>query len=97
MEGGEHGEACAGGVLECGLDNVVHSVALHFLSAHGREGVAYAGKEQTEIFVDFGARAYGGTRIATRDFLLYGDGGRQAFYVVTLGLVHSSEKLSRIG
>ena len=93
----EHGEARAGGVPQGGGDNVVGAVAAHFLAAHRRVGMSHAGEEQTEIFVDFGARADGGTRVVRLDFLFYSDGRRQPFDVVALGLVHAPEKLAGVG
>ena len=96
-QGSEHGEARAGGVAEGGGDNVVGAVAAHFLAAHGRVGVSYAGEEQAEIFVDLGACADGGTRVVRLDFLLNSDGRRQSFDVVALGLVHAAEKLAGVG
>ena len=96
-QGSEYGEARAGGMAEGGGDNVVGAVAAHFLAAHGRVGVSYAGEEQAEIFVDLGARADGGTRVVRLDFLLNSDGRRQSFDVVALGLVHAAEKLAGVG
>ena len=93
----EDGEARAGGVAEGGGDNIVGAVATHFFAAHRRVGMSHAGEEQTEIFVDFGARADGGTRVVRLDFLLNSDGRRQPFDVVALGLVHAPEKLAGVG
>ena len=59
--------------------------------------MSHAGEEQTEIFVDLGARADGGTRVVRLDFLLNSDGRRQSFNVVALGLVHAAEKLAGVG
>ena len=96
-QGSEHGEARAGGVAQGGGDNVVGAVATHFFAAHRRVGMSHAGEEQTEIFVDLGARADGGTRVVRLDFLFDSDGRRQSFDVVALGLVHAPEKLAGVG
>ncbi len=93
----EHGEHFAFGNACCKRRNIVGRVPLHFLSAHGRERAAYSREEQPQIFVNFGRRADGGTRVARRNFLADGDGGRQTFDVIAFGLAHSPEKLPRIG
>ena len=58
--------------------------------------MAYASKEQAQVFVDFGRGAYGTAGIARNDLLLDGDGGRNAANEVALGLVHAPKELSRI-
>ena len=96
-QGSEHGEARAGRPAQGGGDNVVGAVATHLFAAHRRVGMSHAGEEQTEIFVDLGARADGGTRVVRLDFLFDSDGRRQPFDVVALGLVHAPEKLAGVG
>ena len=96
-DGAHHHELRAFGLGEHTLDGIFCGVALHFLAAYGREGVTYAGKEQTEVLVDFGACADRASRIAARHFLLDGNGGRDALDVVAFRLVHASEELTGIG
>ena len=55
-----------------------------------------AGEQHTEIVVYLGRCANGGTWIAGDDFLLDGDGGRDAADEIALGLVHAAEELSGI-
>ena len=93
----EHGEACTLTVGEGARHDVIDGVAFHFLPADGREGVTDAGEEEAEIFVDFRARSDCGAGVSADGFLFDGDGGRQAFDVVHLGFVHSSEKLACVG
>ena len=57
---------------------------------------ANAGEEQAQVVVDFGDGADGGTRVMRGGFLLDGDGGREAFDVIHIGLVHDGEKLARV-
>ena len=93
----EHGEACTLTIGEGARHDVIDGVAFHFLPADGREGVTDAGEEEAEIFVDFRARSDCGAGVSADGFLFDGDGGRQAFDVVHLGFVHSSEKLACVG
>ncbi|EHM55487.1 hypothetical protein HMPREF9080_00720 [Cardiobacterium valvarum F0432] len=58
---------------------------------------ADAGEEQAQVVVDFGDGADGGARVVRGGFLLDGDGGREAFDVVNIGLVHDGEELARVG
>ena len=95
--GGEEREARALAVREGAVDDVLHRVALHLLSAHGREGVAHAGKEEAEVLVDFRTRPHGAPGIARRHLLFDGDGRGQALDVVALGLVHAAQKLAGVG
>lgn len=93
----ENGEACAIAISLGRIDHVFGRVALHFFSTDGRDGVADTGKEQSQIVVDFGGGAHRGTRIAAADFLLDGDGGREALDIVALWLVHTSQELTGVG
>lgn len=93
----ENGEACAIAISLGRIDHVFGRVALHFFSTDGRDGVADTGKEQSQIVVDFGGGAHRGTRIAATDFLLDGDGGREALDIVALWLVHTSQELTGVG
>ena len=58
---------------------------------------ADAGKEQAQVVVDFGDGADGGARVVRGRFLLNGNGGREAFDVVHIRLVHDGEELARVG
>ena len=69
----------------------------HLLPAYGREGAPYAGEEQAQVVVDFRRRAHRGARVSARRFLFNGDSGRQSLDEVAFRLVHSSEKLPRVG
>ena len=82
---------------EDAFHDIVDRVFLHFTSADGRYGLTDARIKQTEIFVDFSACADRASWIAGYGFLLNGDGGRQTFYVVALGLVHPAQKLTGVG
>ena len=58
---------------------------------------AGAGKQQAQVVVDFGDGADRGTWVVAGGFLLDGNGGRQAFDQIHIGLVHALQKLPRIG
>ena len=96
LEGCENGESSARVVLQSSCHHIVGTATSHFFSTHGGIGASDARKEQTEIFVDFGASAHSGTWVATGYFLFDGDGRWQAFDVVHLRLVHSAQELSGI-
>ena len=79
------------------VDGILGGVFPHLFTTDGREGVAYAGKEQSEIVIDLCRRAYGGAWVATDDALLYGYGWRNAKDEVAFGFVDATEKLAGIG
>src|SRR5579862_5690592 len=55
------------------------------------------GEQQLQVVVELRHGADGGARGAYRIGLVYGDGRRNAFDRLDLGLVHAVEKLARIG
>lgn len=55
------------------------------------------GEEQPEVIVDFGGGRDRGARVAGGILLPDGDGGRDAFHGVHVGLFHSLQKLPRVG
>ena len=71
-------------------------MALHFLSADRRIGLADTGEEQAQVFVDLCSGSYSGARIARDDFLLDGNSWRQAFDEITFGFAHSAQELAGI-
>ena len=56
-------------------------------------GGADAGKEDTQVIVDFGDGADGGTRISSGGFLSDGYGGGQSGDLIDIGFFHLAEKL----
>ena len=97
VDGGEHNKLGTFGVLTGAFENVLGGMAFHLLTTDGGVGLSDAGEQQTEIFVNLGAGAYGGTRVAGNHFLLDGDGWRQPLDEVTLGFAHAPQKLAGIG
>ena len=97
FEGSENGESGARIVLQSSVHNVVCTATSYFFSADGRKGTSDARKEQTEVFVDFGASAHSGTWVAAGHLLFDGNGRWQTFDIVHFGFVHSAQKLSGIG
>ena len=71
-------------------------MALHFLSADRRIGLADTGEEQAQVFVDFRAGAHGRTWVAGNHLLLDGDGRRQSLDEITFRFAHSAQKLAGI-
>ena len=63
----------------------------------GAARLADAGEEQAQIVVDFRDRAHGGARVVGRGLLFDGDGRRQPFDVVYVGLLHYREELASVG
>ncbi len=68
----------------------------HFLAGNRRKGTADPGKQQFEIFVDFGGGPYCRAGIAGIYALLNGNGRRNTFNIVHLGLLHAPQKLTGI-
>ena len=95
-EGALDGETAALVHLEDIADHVLNGVALDFLSADGRDGLAGAGKEHAQIVVDLGGGAYGGALAAVGGALLDGYGGGNAVDIVALGLLQAAHKLAGI-
>ena len=78
-------------------DDVVHHVlgrvAAHFPAGDRGIGLADPGEEQAQVIVDLGGGADRGARVPGVDFLLDGDGRRNAADQVDVGLVHPPEEL----
>ena len=79
------------------LDHLLFGVLHHQLARHVAVGLAGTGKEQTEIVVDLGGGAYGGTGILVGGFLLDADDGRQSGNLVNIGALHASQEVAGIG
>ena len=54
------------------------------------------GIEQTKIVINLRHRSYGGTRIAVRRLLVYGNRRRQSLQTLDIRLFHLPQKLPRI-
>ncbi len=72
-------------------------MGLHLFPAHGRIGPADAGEQQAQVIVDFRRRGHGGAGIPDIDLLLDGDGGRNAFDHLHVGLGHPAQELPGVG
>ena len=83
----------AGGTLH----HILGGVALHLGAADGADGLAYAGKEQAQVFIYLCACAHSASRIACGHLLLDGNGRWNALDIVTLGLVHPAQELTCVG
>ena len=79
------------------LHDLVHALAGDLPAADGAMGNADAGVEQTQIVVNFGDRSHGGSGVLGRRLLIDGDGGRQAFDGIHVGLIHLAQELPGVG
>ena len=78
------------------VHDVFCTVLLDQLTADWRISLSHSCEEQTQIFINFGGCADGGTRIPARNLLLDGDGGRNAFDEIAFRLAHASQELAGI-
>ena len=95
-DGSHHHILRAWRILTGTLDDVLSRMLLNLLTTDGRVGLADAGIEQTQVFVDLGGGTNGRTRIARDDFLFDGDSGWNALDEVALRLVHTTQELAGI-
>ena len=95
-DGRKHGKPCPLLLLQHAVHDVLHRMFLHLLSAYRAIGSSDAGKEQTQVLVDFRGGTHGGARISGRDLLFDGNGRGYALDVVTFRFAHPSEKLAGI-
>ena len=79
------------------FDDLVDGLARDLPAADRAMGHADAGVEQSQVIVYFRDRPHGGTGVLAGSFLIDGDGGRQAFDGVHVGLVHLAEELPGVG
>ena len=76
----------------------IHHLVLLDQFARGRGvGLADAGIEELQVFVDLGAGAHGGAWVVRVHLLFYGDGGREARDALHVGLVETAHELPRVG
>ena len=76
----------------------IHHLMLLDQFARGRGvGLADAGVEEFQVFVDLGAGAHGGARVVRVHLLFDGDGGREACDALHIGLIESAHELPCIG
>ena len=78
------------------VHDVVDAVTPHLASRYGRKGVSDTGEEQFHVVVYLGRGADRRARVARIDLLLDGYGGGYARYVVYVGFVDASQKLSGV-
>ena len=95
--GGQHLEA--GAFLEAGdlVDDLLGGLAGHFPAAFRAVGLSDPGVEQAQVVVDLRDGAHRGSGVAAGGLLVDGDGRRQAFDEIHIGLVHLAEELPGVG
>ena len=96
MDGSHHHILRARCILTGAGYDVLRRVLLDFLSTDGGVSASDACKQQAQVFVNLGGGAYRRTRVPGDDALLDGNGWRESFDIVTLGFVHTTEKLTGI-
>ena len=79
------------------VHHIHHLVFLDQFARGGGVGLADAGVEEFQVFVDLGAGAHGGARVVRVHLLFDGDGGREARDAFHVGLVESAHELPCIG
>ena len=75
------------------VHHIHHLVLLDQLARGGGVGLADAGVEEFQVFVDLGAGAHGGARVVRVHLLFDGDGGREARDALHIRLVESAHEL----
>ena len=93
---GEHCEARTCGMRERTIHHVLHRMAFHLLTTHGRKSATDAGKKEAEVFVNLRGSAHRRARIARSNLLLNGNGWRKSLDVVALRLVHTPQELAGV-
>ena len=78
-------------------EDVLNGMGPDFQAAHGGIGPADAGVQETQEVVDFRGGGDGGAGVADVHFLLDGDGRRNAFDHLHVGLGHPAQELAGVG
>ena len=76
------------------VQHVRHGIPAHFLPGHGRESPPDTGEYQPQEIIDLRGRGDGRTGVAGADFLLDGDGRRDAVDAVHVRFGHPAEELA---
>ena len=93
----QHLEAGAGLHLQDAVHDLLGGLADESLTGLGIVGHADAGEEKTQVVVDLGDGADGGSGIARRALLVDRNRRRQALDEVDIGLVHLAQELPCVG
>ena len=80
-----------------GIGHLLDGLLTDGLTAFRAVGLADTGVEQAQVIVDFRDRPYCRPGIAARRLLVDGNGRRQAFDVIDVGLIHLAQELPGIG
>ena len=78
------------------IHHLVYGLALHLPTAVRAVWDADACVQETQVVVDLGHGAHGGTRVSVGALLVNGNRGGEAFYALHLRFLHLAEELSRI-
>ena len=80
-----------------GIDHLLDGLCRDFFAALKTGGASDPGKEETEIVVDLRHGADRGPRVVAGALLLDGNGGREPFDRIDVGLAHLFKELTGIG
>ena len=83
--------------LDNGVDHLVNGLGPDGTTAMGAVGLPGPAKEEAQVIVDLCHRAHRGARIVAGGFLIDGNGGREPFNGIHVGLVQLAKKLACIG
>ena len=83
--------------LKDGVDHLVYALPADGLTAFGAMGMARSGVEQAQIIMDLSDRAHSGAGIVRGGFLVYGNGRRQAVYLIHVRLRHLPQEHPGVG
>ena len=93
----KHHKPCALGEHQDTINDLVEGLLADFLATDGTMGHANTGIEQTKVIVYFGYCTNGGTWVLGGGLLVDGNGRRETLDKVNVGLIHLTDKHSRIG
>ena len=75
-----------------GVHHLIDRLLFDLFTALGAVGDAGTGIQKAQVVMDLRHRAHGGARVLGGGFLVNGNGGRQAFDAVHVGLVHLAQE-----
>ncbi len=79
------------------VNHLAHGLGFQRLAVIRTAGFTSASEKQSQIVIDLGDGPHGRAGVVRRGFLLDGDGWRQAFNVIHIGLFHHREELPCVG
>ena len=84
-------------VLKDHVDDALLGVFHHLLASGITIGTAGTGKEQTQVVVDLGGGAHGGTWVSVGGLLLNTNNRRETCNLIDIGAFHAAEEVAGVG